>query len=79
MPKPKDEDRMDSKSEDSNTTGTTVLYLRGLDEQLVKKFKLLCSIRGESLKDSVSRLIAAELGQADLHQEFRQFMEGETT
>jgi hypothetical protein len=40
---------------------------------------LLCSIRGESLKDSISRLIAAELDQADLRQEFRQFMEGETS
>ena len=70
---------MNAKSEDSNTTGTTVLYLRGLDDQLVKKFKLLCNIRGESLKDSVSRLIAAELDQADLRQEFRQFMEGDTT
>ena len=67
------------KSEHTSATGTTVLYLRGLDEQLVKKFKLLCSIRGESLKDSVSRLLAAELDQADLRQEFRQFMEGETS
>ncbi|UCF98191.1 MAG: hypothetical protein JSV89_01325 [Spirochaetaceae bacterium] len=70
---------MDPKSEDNNTAATTVLYLRGLDEQLVKRFKLLCSIRGESLKDSVSRLISSELDQADLRQEFRQFMEGETT
>ena len=70
---------MDSKSEDNKTGGTTVLYLRGLDEQLMKRFKLLCSIRGESLKDSVSRLIAAELDQADLRHEFRQFMEGEST
>jgi hypothetical protein len=70
---------MDPKREESTTAGTTVLYLRGLDEQLVKRFKLLCSIRGESLKDSVSRLIAAELDQADLRQEFRQFMEGESS
>jgi len=70
---------MDPKREESTTAGTTVLYLRGLDEQLVKRFKLLCSIRGQSLKDSVSRLIAAELDQADLRQEFRQFMEGETS
>jgi hypothetical protein len=70
---------MDPKSGDNNSSGTTVLYLRGLDEQLVKKFKLLCGIRGESLKDSVSRLIAAELDQADLRQEFRQFMEGESS
>ena len=67
---------MEPKREDNNSTGTTVLYLRGLDDQLVKRFKLLCSIRGESLKDSVSRLIAAELDQADLRHEFRQFMEG---
>ena len=70
---------MNAKSQESTPAGTTVLYLRGLDDQLVKKFKLLCSIRGESLKDSVSRLIAAELDQADLRQEFRQFMEGDTT
>ena len=70
---------MDPKREENNPVGTTVLYLRGLDDQLVKRFKLLCSIRGESLKDSVSRLIAAELDQADLRHEFRQFMEGETS
>ena len=70
---------MDPKREENNPASTTVLYLRGLDDQLVKRFKLLCSIRGESLKDSVSRLIAAELDQADLRHEFRQFMEGETS
>lgn len=70
---------MDPKRQEYNRGGTTVLYLRGLDDQLVKRFKLLCSIRGESLKDSVSRLIAAELDQADLRHEFRQFMEGGTS
>jgi hypothetical protein len=70
---------MDPKSEHSKSDATTVLYLRGLDEQLVKRFKLLCSIREESLKDAVSRLIASELDQADLRHEFRQFMEGEPT
>ena len=70
---------MDPMSEDGNSAATTVLYLRGLDEQLVKKFKVLCSIRGESLKNSVSRLIADELDRADLRREFQQFMEGEPT